>query len=138
MGTECPAHSNRCGMSHLGWLSNDHAQQVSVTLAVVCSLALHTSTYMIAPCDMQSRTDCGPENMSAEEREAISVRLTRLLTAYAFSDPVVGYCQGKPCFFAFACLLPGLFWTLCMLWKVCEGHHKLMPVSACSTHKSAL
>ena len=45
---------------------------------------------------MQSRTDCGPsENTTAEEREAISVRLTQILTAYAYSDPAVGYCQGK-------------------------------------------
>ena len=43
----------------------------------------------------QSRTDCGPEVMTTEERDAISVRLTHILTAYAYNDPVVGYCQGK-------------------------------------------
>lgn len=42
-----------------------------------------------------SRTDCGPsENTTAEERDAISSRLTQILTAYAYSDPAVGYCQG--------------------------------------------
>lgn len=43
----------------------------------------------------QSRTDCGPEKMTTEERSAISARLTHILTAYAYNDPVVGYCQGK-------------------------------------------
>lgn len=43
----------------------------------------------------QSRTDCGAEKMTTEERDAVSVRLTHILTAYAYNDPVVGYCQGK-------------------------------------------
>lgn len=55
--------------------------------------------FFSACCVMQSRTDCGPsENTTAEERDAISSRLTQILTAYAYSDPAVGYCQGKPCF----------------------------------------
>ena len=33
--------------------------------------------------------------MTTEERDAISVRLTHILTACAYNDPVVGYCQGK-------------------------------------------
>ncbi|DBA91541.1 hypothetical protein WJX77_003797 [Trebouxia sp. C0004] len=40
------------------------------------------------------RTDCGSGTMTAEERSAIDVRLTHILTAYAYCDPVVGYCQG--------------------------------------------
>lgn len=41
-----------------------------------------------------NRTECGPQNLPAEERSAINVRLTKILTAYAYCDPVVGYCQG--------------------------------------------
>lgn len=66
----------------------------------------HASDQLHRHLSLQSRTDCGPENISSEERDAISVRLTHLLTAYAFSDPVVGYCQGKcHCNTLFHCLL---------------------------------
>ncbi len=46
---------------------------------------------------VQNRTDCGSGSITAEERSAIDVRLTHILTAYAYSDPVVGYCQGQSC-----------------------------------------
>ena len=53
------------------------------------------ATQLMACFVTQSRTDCGPEKMTTEERDAVTVRLTHILTAYAYIDPVVGYCQGK-------------------------------------------
>lgn len=41
-----------------------------------------------------NRADRGPQHMSPEEQEASDRRLERILTAYAYCDPLVGYCQG--------------------------------------------
>ena len=64
---------------------------------------------------VQNRTDCGSGNITAEERSAIDVRLTHILTAYAYCDPAVGYCQGQSqCLYLGHAILPQ--WSMCVWW----------------------
>lgn len=44
---------------------------------------------------LQNRTDLGSRYPDGNERVVMTERLTRILTAYAYSDPQVGYCQGR-------------------------------------------